>query len=108
MAEIANRSNILEDTPPISAPFVEILQNNKQTPFSEQLLLGAAQDITSIDIHTRKLLRKLKTINNRLNPRASPIYTIYYMEEVKRLREATSSRPSDTTPAMVNTEDLFL
>ena len=104
MKEIGNIGRIFENTPPMMRPLVDIPKYNGITRYINQLLLGTAPDIPSLDPHIKKYLKELQEISKRLPPKSTPISKIEYQKEVIRLIEATSYGPSYMTPSMLKTE----
>ena len=76
------------------------------TTHGDQILLGTSPKPLAVDPHTKKYLKKLSNVRKSPQETELTMTQKEYYSEVHRLREATSSQPSDTTPAMVNTEAL--
>ena len=66
--------------------------------------MGTAPRFDEVDEHTQAYLDQLVSIKGHLPDKAEPIPFPDFQLEVKRLREKTSSGPSDVTPAMIKTE----
>lgn len=104
MTEIGGRSRMSERTPGMIPPLVNLLHYDGITEFGDELLRGRAPTVEGIDDHTQAYLDQLKSVSGLLPEPASPVPFPHYVTAVNRLREGTSSGPSDTTPAMVRTE----
>ena len=104
MKDIGKRIRVSEKNPPIMAPLIDILKYNGKIPFGDQLLLGTAPDLSSLQDHINSFLKQIRAIRGRLPTPTTPITKQEYTEEVNRLREATSSGPYDTTTSMVQME----
>ena len=104
MKEIGNKSRMSENTPLTTSPLMKNNKYNRITPFWNQLLLVTAPDITSLDQQIKRYLKQIQTILISLPSKATKISSSYYLEEVNRLMETTSSDPPDTTLAMVKTK----
>ena len=63
--------------------------------------MGQAADITHLESYTKSYLQELASLTRSLPDKSQPIYLEEYTKEVNRLREVTSSGPSDVTHAMV-------
>ena len=90
----------------MKSPLVNHLHFDGMTEYGNGILLGGSADIPHLDIYTKRYLQELSAITSSLPDQAQPVSMKEYTKEVGRLREGTSSRPSDATPAMVRTEVL--
>ena len=68
------------------------------TYYGDQIILGTVQQITKLEPDTNNFLQKLVSITGSLPNKAEPISIEQYITKVNRLRETTSSGPSDITP----------
>eukprot|EP00957_Ditylum_brightwellii_P093160 7092939-Ditylum_brightwellii.AAC.1 len=59
MVEVAQRSRMSEESPPMTAPRVYDLQYNGITQYGDDLLLGTAPDRAEIDPYTQAYLDQL-------------------------------------------------
>ena len=66
--------------------------------YGDQIILYMAQKIPELEIDTNNFLQKLVSITGSLPNKAEPISIEQYITKVNRLRETTSSGPSDITP----------
>ena len=76
------------------------------TDYVNKILQGQASDITNLDICTKRYLQELAALTRLLPDKYQPISLEEYIKKVNRLKERTSSGPSDATLAMVKTEVL--
>eukprot|EP00957_Ditylum_brightwellii_P210043 15364506-Ditylum_brightwellii.AAC.2 len=104
MEEIANRSRILENTPPMTLPVVDLLGYNSNTDYADRILLGTADPIFDIDENIQLYLDQLAAVKGALLEEAKSDPFSQYIQEVENLREKTSSGPSNITPSMIKTE----
>eukprot|EP00957_Ditylum_brightwellii_P089381 6805824-Ditylum_brightwellii.AAC.1 len=95
MEEVDGKSRISEETPPMTEPLVDRLAYSAITKKADQILLGTAPPITGIDEYTQLYLDQLRSVEGRLPEPAKPAYFAQYLGELQRLRERTSSGPSD-------------
>ena len=95
-----------ENTLPNIAPLIDLLKYSVNNPIFQKPLLGTSLDLQSLCDHTKSFLKQLIEIKESLLPPITPVTQQEYMEEVKRIREATFSGTSGTTPEMVKTEAL--
>ena len=101
---VAARSRMSEDTPPMVPPLVHLLQYDGMTPFGDEVLRGTFNPPVGIDDHTTGFLRRCKSVSGRPPPIAEPFSLEAYQQDCLRLREKTTSGPSDITPAMIKAE----
>eukprot|EP00957_Ditylum_brightwellii_P042457 3215157-Ditylum_brightwellii.AAC.1 len=88
----------------MTEPLVDLLGYSGITKKADQILLGTAPPIDGIDEYTQLYLDQLRAVDWYLPQPAEPVPFPQHLGEVKRLREQTSSGPSDVSPTMVKTE----
>eukprot|EP00957_Ditylum_brightwellii_P187672 14290676-Ditylum_brightwellii.AAC.1 len=110
MDKVAKRSKLSEGSSPMVEPLVNLLQYSGTTTFTNQVLLVEAPQIKGIHEYTQLYLDQLVSIKGLLPDDPQPIKFPDYISEVKKLREKTSSSPSDVPSAMIkaNFEDNYL
>eukprot|EP00957_Ditylum_brightwellii_P080911 6154933-Ditylum_brightwellii.AAC.1 len=104
MEEVSQHSHMSEKSPPMQPPLVNLLQYHDMTPFTDDVLQGVAPPVEGVSKATQLYLDQCRSVNGVLFPVAQPILFHEYLDEVKRLREQTTSGPSAVSPAMVKTE----
>lgn len=102
--EFNRRFRMSEPSPGMQPPLVNHLNYNGMTDYGDALLLGKAPELEGLDEYTTTYLSQLRAVDGHLPSPATPISFDEYTTEVNRLREGTSSGPSDVTPAMIKTE----
>jgi hypothetical protein len=105
---VAARSRMSEDRPTMIPPLVNLLQYDGMTPFASGVLNGTAEIPPEVDSYTQRLLRQCKApIAGSVKDDQQELFPLeLYLEDCRRLRERTSSGPSDVTPAMIKTAAL--
>lgn len=102
--EVGRGSRMSKDTHPMKEPLVKHLHYHGMTDYANDILLGTATPLFDPDDPVQKLLDQLEAVNGGPPSEAKPIPFLEYLDEVKLVREKTSSGPSDVTPAMVKAE----
>ena len=97
---------MLEQSPFTTPPLIQHQGYNGMIDYGDQILLGTAQKIPELEADTNNFLQELVSITGSLSEKYEPLSLEQYVAEVNRLRETTSSSPSDITPAMIKTDSL--
>eukprot|EP00957_Ditylum_brightwellii_P068913 5230774-Ditylum_brightwellii.AAC.1 len=93
-----------EETPPMTSPLVDHLGYTGITDYADEILQGTAQHLDGVDKYTQLYLDQFFAVDGIVETKAKPVPFSQYKNKVRRLREHTSSGPTDLSPAMIKTE----
>eukprot|EP00957_Ditylum_brightwellii_P047340 3596844-Ditylum_brightwellii.AAC.1 len=104
MEEVDGRSRMSEESPPMNSPIIDLVGYTGVTDRADQILLGTSPNIPGIDKYNQLYIDQLRSVEGCLPESAKPVSFQQYHDEVKQLRERTSSSPSNVSPAMIKIE----
>ena len=85
-------------------PLVQELLYDIMTESGNIIVEGQKPLETKVNQYTRQILHQLRSPTNKTQRKATPITYEAYSEELRRLREGTSSGPSIVIPSMIKTD----
>eukprot|EP00957_Ditylum_brightwellii_P201641 15326568-Ditylum_brightwellii.AAC.1 len=66
MEEVAQRSRMSEESPPMQPPLIEFLEYNGITDYADQILTGTAPPVHGIDEYTQAYMNQLVSVKGVL------------------------------------------